>query len=106
VLHTPPLVNLPEFIPASTKSGAIGIWWTESFSSVRPLSSLMDPRISLKETKLKEFGFQLSLLQCPFIKKRNSFKGEIHSFNRDISVQGMIAIGQNLPDLAISAYPV
>lgn len=97
VLHKLLPINLPEFAPRITfslKAGVTEVWRTESSFAIRSLVSLNDTRITLQENKLKEFRFgSLSAAMSVYLKKEQ-IEEAIHSFNRDLTVPGMMAAGK------------
>jgi len=108
VLHTLLPLNLPEYTPRITfalKAGPTEIWRTESSFAIRSLVNLKDTRITLEENKLKEFRFgSLSAAMSIYLKKEQ-MEGAIHSFNRDLTVPGMMAKeekqqGENSPNVS------
>jgi hypothetical protein len=87
-------LHLPEYAPRITfalKAGATEIWRTESRFAVRSLVSLNDTRITLQENKLKEFRFGSLNAAMSIYLKKEQVEGAIHSFNRDLTVPGMMA---------------
>jgi hypothetical protein len=97
VLHKLLPLNLPEYAPRisfALKAGATEIWRTESTFAVRSLVSLTDTRITLQEHKLKEFRFGSLNAAMSIYLKKEQVEEAIHSFNRDLTVPGMMAAGK------------
>ena len=97
VLHKLLPFNLPEYAPRITfalKTGATEIWRTESTFAVRSIVSLTDTRITLQENKMKEFRFGSLNTAMSIYLKKEQVEEAIHSFNRDLTIPGMMAAGK------------
>ena len=94
VLHRLMPLALPEYVPRislALKAGATELWRADSAFAVRGLMGLRDTRLTLHEKKLQEFKFGSLKGAISIYMKGEQIKDILHSFDRDLTIPGMMA---------------
>lgn len=85
---------LPEYAPYVTialKSGAGELFRSHAAFVVKSVIALQDTRITLQEKKIKEYKFGSLNAAMSIYMKKDAIKEQLHSFNRDLTIPGMMA---------------
>jgi hypothetical protein len=93
LLHRLPVLRLPEYSPHITialKSGATVIWQADTTFSVTALVTLRNTLVTLREEKLHEFRFGSLNAGMSIYLKRGPIEEALHSFQRDLTIPGMM----------------
>jgi hypothetical protein len=86
---------LPEYSPYITiaiKSGAGELFRSDAAFVVKSDIALQDTRITLHEKKIKEYKFGSLNAALSISMKKDAIKEQLHSFNRDLTIPGMMAV--------------
>jgi len=85
---------LPEYAPyvnIAIKSGAAELFRSNAAFVVKSVIALQDTRITLQEKKIKEYKFGSLNAAMSIYMKKDAIKEQLHSFNRDLTIPGMMA---------------
>ncbi|MDD1714848.1 MAG: hypothetical protein LUQ61_06285 [Methanoregulaceae archaeon] len=85
---------LPEYAPyvnIAIKTGAAELFRSHAAFVVKSVIALQDTRITLQEKKIKEYKFGSLNAAMSIYMKKDAIKEQLHSFNRDLTIPGMMA---------------
>ena len=86
-----PLPEYAPFINIAVKTGAADLFRSHAAFVVKSVIALQDTRITLHEKKIKEYKFGSLNAALSIYMKKDAIKEQLHSFNRDLTIPGMMA---------------
>jgi hypothetical protein len=84
---------LPEYAPyinIAIKTGAAELFRSHAAFVVKSVIALQDTRITLHDKKIKEYKFGSLNAAMSIYMKKDAIKEQVHSFNRDLTIPGMM----------------
>jgi hypothetical protein len=86
-----PLPEYAPFVNIAIKTGAAELFRSNAAFVVKSVIALQDTRITLHEKKIKEYKFGSLNAALSIYMKKDVIKEQLHSFNRDLTIPGMMA---------------
>lgn len=86
-----PLPEYSPYINIAIKTGTAVLFRSNAAFVVKSVIALQDTRITLQEKKIKEYKFGSLNAAMSIYMKKDAIKEQLHSFNRDLTIPGMMA---------------